>query len=259
MSGQFPPVGLVPAAGRASRLGQLPCSKELLPVICDERGPRPVAHFVLTGLRRAGVTSAVVAITPDKTDLLRGLGAGGGDMPRLSYVPVERTRGTAETLASLAPYAETRAVLTGFPDLMLQPDDVFARLRAAMDAGGDCHLGLFPTTRLDKFDMVAVGDDGRVTEVHPKPGQGPWRLAWLIAGWTDRFTAFLLDWMTAPPAGELHLGYAIGDAIHAGLDVRGVEMPDVVFRDVGTLEDLREAMREGWRDQPPDGRPSPMA
>ena len=226
----------------------------------DDAGPRPVAHYVLAGLRRAGVTDAVIGIAPDKTDVLRGLGPGGGpQLPRLSYVPIERTRGTAETLAALLPYTQGRRVLTGFPDTILRPGDVFRRLRAATDDGSDCHLGLFATDRLDKFDMVALDDGGRVTEIHPKPGEGPWRRAWLIAGWSVRFSEFLLEWIADPPAGELHLGFAIRDAIGAGLAVRGVDMPDVTFRDVGTPEDLRAAMREGWAAQSGEDRPSPMA
>ena len=52
-------VGLIPAAGRAERLGPLPCSKELLPIGFREtpRGPAPkvAGHYLLERFRAAGV------------------------------------------------------------------------------------------------------------------------------------------------------------------------------------------------------------
>jgi hypothetical protein len=123
---------------------------------------------------------------------------------------------------------------------------VHALLEALERRSADCVLGLFPTERPDKFDMVELEGESRVVAVHPKPGAGPWHLTWLVAGWCGRFAEFLTEWMTKPPSGDLHLGFAIQDALKAGLDVRGVSIPGVSFRDVGTPEDLRAAMREWW-------------
>src|SRR5687767_13356160 len=52
----YPPLlGLIPAAGRAERLGPLPCSKELLPIGFREtpRGPSPkvAGHYLLERFR----------------------------------------------------------------------------------------------------------------------------------------------------------------------------------------------------------------
>jgi glucose-1-phosphate thymidylyltransferase len=241
------PVGLIPAAGLASRLGVLPCSKELLPVADGVDGPRPVAHFLLEGLTMAGVDQAIVGISPTKLDLIRGLGSGGRrNWPRLSYVPVESSRGTADTIAQLLPYARGQPVLIGFPDTVFHPTSMFVRLSESMRSGADCLLGLFPTDRLDKYDMVDVDTSGRVVAVHVKPGSGPWKLTWLIAGWSARFGEFLTRWVAGPPPGELHLGFAIQDAITSGLHVQGINIPDVEFLDVGTPEDLRAAMQKGW-------------
>ena len=53
-------VGIVPAAGRATRIAPLPCSKELYPIGFitndDDQGvrPKPVGQFLLEHFRRAG-------------------------------------------------------------------------------------------------------------------------------------------------------------------------------------------------------------
>ena len=61
------PVGLVPAAGRASRLGALPCSKEVFPVAFEAGRARLIIPFALNDqpgrweLRASDVASGVTA------------------------------------------------------------------------------------------------------------------------------------------------------------------------------------------------------
>src|SRR5437764_12541991 len=76
----LPLVGLIPAAGRAERLGPLPCSKELLPIGFREtpRGPAPkvAGHYLLERFRAAGVRRAFLVLHESKWDIPRYFGTG---------------------------------------------------------------------------------------------------------------------------------------------------------------------------------------
>src|SRR5487761_717700 len=68
-------LGIVPAAGRGSRLQPLGCSKELLPVGLHLRDgrlkPRAVSEYLLERMLLAGADRIAVVLSPEKTDILR--------------------------------------------------------------------------------------------------------------------------------------------------------------------------------------------
>ena len=75
-------IGVVPMAGRATRLAQLPCSKEIHPVeprrgtySTDER-PRAVCEYLLEKMREAGITRVYVILREGKWDIPAHLGDG---------------------------------------------------------------------------------------------------------------------------------------------------------------------------------------
>ena len=61
-------IGLIPAAGRASRISPLPCSKELYPVgfrtVDNDKNHRPkvISHYLLEQMRVANVKKAYIII-----------------------------------------------------------------------------------------------------------------------------------------------------------------------------------------------------
>ena len=75
-------VGLIPAAGRATRIAQLPCSKEVYPVGFKTGGegntpvPKVVCHYLLEKMRLAGVTRAFIVLREGKWDIPAHLGNG---------------------------------------------------------------------------------------------------------------------------------------------------------------------------------------
>ena len=78
-------MALIPAAGRATRLGDLPSSKEILPVdeVIDPasgaRRPRAAIEHLLAALELAGVERGYVVLRPEKTDIPDYLVAHQGD------------------------------------------------------------------------------------------------------------------------------------------------------------------------------------
>jgi glucose-1-phosphate thymidylyltransferase len=75
-------VGLLPAAGQATRIALLPCSKELYPIgfrpVDGGRSVRPkvVCHYLLEKMRLAGITKTYIVLREGKWDIPAYLGDG---------------------------------------------------------------------------------------------------------------------------------------------------------------------------------------
>lgn len=248
-------VGLIPAAGRATRLGKLPCSKEILPVgftqspVDAQTRVRPACHDLLAAMRIASVRHAYMAIGHGKWDIPAYLGDGSDRGPILSYVVVRDSPSVTHTVDRAYPFLRGATVVFGFPDIVFQPTDVLARLRTRLDRSpAAVVLGLFPAQQHHKVDMVAV-DQGRVRRIDIKPRQTPLELTWILAAWTPAFTEFLHDWVatTKPhsrdPDQEAHLGCVLQTAIDDGWHIDSVVVADGWYQDIGTFEELSAATR----------------
>lgn len=254
MSGE--PVGLVPAAGRALRLAgaaEAGVSKEVLPVGGDgaKGGPRPAAAHLLHAFARAGIGRAYMVLRAGKWDLPETLTGYGPEALRLAYLVLRESSSVAETLDAAYPFVRGRRVALGFPDILFRPDDAFLRVRERQEASGaDAVLGLVPTDRPDKADVVEADGDGRVRRMTIKPrGLGAPALTWIAAVWGPAITERLHEEVAMArergPAGrELYPGDVLARAIDDGLRVEAVTFPDGRHLDIGTPEDLERA--RGW-------------
>jgi glucose-1-phosphate thymidylyltransferase len=250
-------VGLIPAAGRAERLGPLPCSKELLPVGFREtpKGPVPkvVGHYLLERFRAGGIRRAFMVLHESKWDIPRYFGGGEVADVNLAYLSIPGSRSVPETLDRAFPFVQGSLVALGFPDVIFEPADAYARLveRQAATAA-DLVLGLFPTERFRTTDMVELGPDGRVLRIEVRPEKTSLRFNWLIAVWGPAFTAYLHETVRSAPAGEgeLQIGAVVQGALAAGLHVEGVQFPEGSYRDIGIPAELAKAMQEHARLDP---------
>jgi glucose-1-phosphate thymidylyltransferase len=246
-----PLLGLIPAAGRAERLGSLPCSKELLPIGFREtpQGPSPkvAGHYLLERFRAGGISKVFMVLHESKVDVPRYFGTGEIADVALAYLMIPGSRSVPETLDRAFPFIEGAVVALGFPDVIFQPVDAYAQLveRQAAKAA-DLVLGLFPTERFRTTDMVELAPDGRVVRVEVRPESTTLRFNWLIAVWGPAFTRFLHEAVRKAPAGEgeFQIGAVVQGAVEAGLHVEGVEFPGGSYRDIGTPAELAAAMRE---------------
>jgi glucose-1-phosphate thymidylyltransferase len=219
-------VGLIPAAGYATRLGPQPASKEVLEV----RG-RPVMDHVVERMRAAAPDAIRVVTRPEKADVVAHARALG-----LDVVPGHPADVAASLLLGLAGLTDGDEVLVGFPDCLWEPRDGFARVLATLRTGAGVALGLFRVTEgLERMDVVVMGPAGDVRGVAVKPTHPPADRIWGVF---------------AARAGVLRDGLAEGtepgvlfDALARRGAVAGVELSGA-FLDVGTPESLRRA-REG--------------
>jgi glucose-1-phosphate thymidylyltransferase len=246
-------VGVLPAAGAATRLGRLPCSKEILPLaFADGPDGRPrlrvATDCALEALRAAGVRRAVMVIASGKDDIPAFLGDGGEAGPALEYRRLASSPGAAWSIDEARGSVGDADTALVFPDIQFRPPTALRDLaRAAAAATADVWLALVPSRRGEKVDLVQTDSSHAVTGIDIKPGAGHEGWTWVAALWRPAFADFLHERLGAVPPGsaERHVGDFINDALAAGLTVRGLPFPDGAARDVGTADDL---LRE-WRGE----------
>jgi glucose-1-phosphate thymidylyltransferase len=239
--------GLFPAAGRASRLGRRRGpSKEILPV--GEDGARLACQDLLDNYRLAGVRHVVVLLRQGKWDVARRLGDGREFGVEIAYRVLAPTRGVPFTLAAAEPFLGDRLVALGFPDILVQPRDLLARLvRHHQNAGADVALALAPCDRPQASDLVEVDARGRVRRIEIKPEATRLKWTWAFAVWTPRFTRFLGRWCAEFDARRARLGREpfVSDvllaALRDGFEIAALAVPEARLLDIGTPETLAAA------------------
>jgi glucose-1-phosphate thymidylyltransferase len=161
-------VGVIPAAGFATRLAPLSWSKEVYPV-----GGRPVLEYLVDRMRLAPASEIRIVTRPEKRDVLR-------HARRLGLTPIDGRPETVSESVLLGlhgvPHEDT--ALLGFPDTLWEPDDGFATLIAALDERSEVVLGCFRSPEPERSDVVVAGDDGIVHAVQVKPELPASDLVW---------------------------------------------------------------------------------
>ena len=256
-------IGLIPAAGQATRIAPLPCSKELFPIgfrsIDEDSSLRPkvVSHYLLEKMRLAGITKAYIVLRPGKWDIPAYLGDGSMLDMHLAYLTVHTPFGAPYTLDQAYPFVQDSLVALGFPDIIFQPNNAFEQLLAwQANTKADVVLGLFPTDQPHKADMVDLDNDGQVRRIVIKPVETDLHYTWMIAVWTPVFTHFMHKYLTTQTgtgredvlsngsreSQELFVGHVIQAAIDAKIRVESVSFPDGYCLDIGTPDELVRAV-----------------
>jgi glucose-1-phosphate thymidylyltransferase len=252
-------VGLVPAGGKGIRIEPLPLSKELFPLgFCSmpgQEGPRPMvaAQYLLESLRRAGVERTFVLLRKGKWDIPAYLGDGAQVGCRLVYLILDQTPGVPFTVDAAYHHVRSCRVAFGFPDIVHEPESAHQRMVEQLERGGtDVVLGVFPVHRCEKMDMVDIDAKGRVLSVVIKPARTELRYTWILAVWEPSFTEFLHSFVSrererindakGADRSELFMGDVLQAALEAGMRMETVLFDSGSYLDIGTPEDLMEAV-----------------
>jgi len=241
-------IGVVPAAGRATRLPGSPCSKELLPVggTAAPGGARPkaVSEYLIDALVGAGVRRACMIVAPDKHDILRYYGSGSRHGIDLAYLCQTTATGMADAIDLAYPWIRDHTVFMGMPDTVFRPADAFAQLRVVYERErADLALVVCPTDEPARLGPVMFDARGRVLEVMDKPVSAPHNMVWVVAIWSPALTEFLHAELAArrPSAHEIALGSMFQTAVERGFRVHALPFPDGFYIDAGTVEGLAAA------------------
>ena len=233
--------GIIPAAGRGTRIQPLAFSKELLPVGTRLDGsverPRAVSEYLLERMLAAGVDRVCFVISPAKTDIVTYFGGNIGDAP-ICYVVQQNPTGLCDALFSAAPFvASDDTVYIGLPDTVwfplegydLLPDDQFSFL-------------LFPVERPELFDSVVTDNQGRVELIQVKQPNAASEWIWGAFKMPGHcFSALHQLWHSRNRSDE-YFGTLVNAYLANGGSAYGIKRGDI-YVDVGTLHGYREAAR----------------
>jgi glucose-1-phosphate thymidylyltransferase len=252
--------GVIPAAGRGSRIQPLAFSKELLPLTRRAQDgaqqPCAVSELLMQRMVRAGADKICMVIGPGKSDILEYHGhAYEGAL--LTYVVQPEPAGLCDALFRAEPLiASTEHVLVGLPDTVWFPED--ALLELPLDV---LSFLLFPVSRPELFDAVLLGADERVREIRVKSADPGSSWIWGAFGMPGRVFKALADLWRERSRVDEYIGTLVNAYIERGGTARGVRA-GAAYVDVGTLSGYREAMALLSRDlapvTPPVTTPPPV-
>jgi glucose-1-phosphate thymidylyltransferase len=233
--------GIVPAAGRGSRMQPLAFSKELLPVgsrdDADGERPRAVSEYLVERMLLAGADKLCFVIAPGKHDIIEYYGGSVGGA-HVSYVVQPRAAGLCDALFRAAPLVgPDEDVLVGLPDTVWFPE----RALAALPPDRPAFL-LFPVDHPERFDAVVTDVAGAVTRIEVKAPAPTTRWVWgafRLPG--SAYHALHALWRR-PERGDEYVGTLVNAWIAEGGAAMGARLGEA-YVDVGTLHGYREAVR----------------
>lgn len=233
--------GIVPAAGRGTRIQPLAFSKELLPVgTRQDQGterPRAVTEYLLERMIVSGVERVCFVISPEKTDIIRYFGAKIDTAP-ICYAIQQNPRGLCDALFSALPFiAPEDEVCVGLPDTVWFPMEGFRYL-----PDGQFSFLLFPVARPELFDSVVTDHRGVVEEIQVKRQNPASEWIWGAFKLTGRHFAQLHQLWNERSRSDEYIGTLVNAYLARGGQCSAVKRGDV-YVDVGTLNGYREALR----------------
>jgi len=252
--------GLIAAGGVASRLGALPCSKEIFPLASQFTNDRikVVCENLIKYYQTANINNIHFIIRKGKWDIPQLLGDGSYNNVNISYHIMNLPFGTPFTLDQAYPFIKDKNIAMGFPDIIMEPENAFLKLKQKLIQGkADVVLGIFPVEYYWKWDMIDF-DGEFIKEIIIKGKRSDLKYGWSNAVWGPSFTEFMHSFLheliksskygkRILPDGserELYVGDVITEAMEIGLKVEYIIFDKGFTADIGTHEEMKEYLRK---------------
>jgi dTDP-glucose pyrophosphorylase len=233
--------GIIPAAGKGTRIQPLAFSKELLPLAGhyedNVQKPRAVSDFLVERMILAGARKLCFVISPEKSDILEYYGQA-AHTAAICYTVQPQPSGLCDAIFRALPFiGPNDSAMVGLPDTIWFPECGLAQLPVDRFS-----FLLFPVAEPQLFDSVEFSPDGRVSAIRVKEPNPPSHWIW---------GAFRLPGSTLKALYELweergRIDEYIGTLVNAWLD-RGGEVwgapVGTKYYDVGTMDGYLDAMQ----------------
>lgn len=246
--------GIIPAAGRGTRIQPLAFSKELLPVgsRISEGTERPcaVCEYLLDRMLLAGAERICFVISAGKSDIMEYFGAEYGGVP-IAYVLQPHPAGLCDAIFRADPVVGSNdAVMVGLPDTVWFPETALGELP-------DDQLAflLFPVEQPEFFDAVVLDASGRVAEIQVKQQGARSNWIWGAFRMPGNVYAKLRHLWLARERHDEYFGTLVNAYLANGGTAVGVKSGSA-YVDVGTLNGYRAASALLAEQRPPAGVPS---
>lgn len=234
-------VGLIPCAGKGSRLG-LPFSKEMYPDIFSE-GYRPIIMHTIDSFIQAGIKDIIITFNPNKKDILHYLGNGKQFGLNLSYCMHPVAKSLPESLNESYHLIKDKRVVFAMPDTIITPHDFVSQaLRFHEKEKATVTLGCFKTENPTSVSVVEFKEnDNTIMNVIEKPKETKLDLMWGMMVWESSFSHTLNQFCNneSPKEGvkELYLSDALASYIKNS-EVKGIRFENGSYRDLGTFQEI---------------------
>jgi glucose-1-phosphate thymidylyltransferase len=249
--------GLIPAGGVARRLGKVPCSKEVFPVVNRKGEVKVTSSNLISYFRKAGISNIYFIISKGKWDIPDYFGDGTDNGVNISYLITNLPYGTPFTLDQAFSFVKDKIVALGYPDLIVHPENAFETLSSCFkESNADIFLGVVPSSEYLKSDMLEFNEEGLLKNIIIKQNRPDLKYSWFGALWKPSFTEFMHEFLHKfiidhpngnfrTPDGitrELYVGDVIQAAISNDLKVDYHIFPEGSYLDLGTPATIRNLM-----------------
>jgi dTDP-glucose pyrophosphorylase len=233
--------GIVPAAGRGTRIQPLAFSKELLPVGTRQDGPterpRAVCEYLLERMTLAGATHICFVISPAKADIMSYFG-GSTDGAAICYAIQQNPAGLCDAVFGALPFISPQdEVLVGLPDTIWFPIEGYTLLPDRQFS-----FLLFPVAHPELFDAVITDENGSVQQIQVKQAEARSQWVWGAFKLTGQQLAALHDLWERRGRADEYFGTLVNAYLAEGGNALGIKCGDH-YVDVGTLHGYREAVK----------------
>ena len=247
--------GIIPAAGRGSRIQPLAFSKELLPVgsRIKEGVERPcaVSEYLVERMIKGGADKVCFVISPGKSDILAYFGGAFGGAA-IAYVVQPQAAGLCDAIFRSIPFVrEDEPVIVGLPDTVWFPDNALAEL-----PHDTLSFLLFPVERPEFFDAVLLDASNHVLEIQVKRSDASSRWIWGAFKMPGHVLHELHRLWHERNCEDEYIGTLVNAFLQRGGRAIGVKAGQS-YVDVGTLGGYRSAITllSGGRDPVAVNRP----
>ncbi len=232
--------GIIPAAGRGSRIQPLAFSKELLPVgdrlEHDRERPCAVSEYLLDRMVQAGADKICFVISPTKSDILSYFGSAYHGAA-IAYAVQPQPAGLCDAVFRAHFLVRPdEPVAVGLPDTIWFPDTALAVLPD--DA---LSFLLFPVDEPKYFDAVVLDSDDRVREIQVKRQDASSHWIWGAFKMPGNIFAALRRLWIERGCSDEYFGSLVNAYLESGGSAIGVKAGES-YVDVGTLHGYRAAM-----------------
>ena len=153
----------------------------------------------------------------------------------------------------------------GFPDIIMNPENAFAKLKEKLvSSTADIVLGIFPIEYYWKWDMIEFENE-MIKEIVIKGKRADLKYGWSNAVWKPSLTEFmhfyLKDLLKQNEKGrrtlsdgserELYVGDVFIEAMKAGLKVEYVMFENGFTNDIGTHEEMSDYLMKSMNKKAP--------
>jgi glucose-1-phosphate thymidylyltransferase len=233
--------GIIPAAGKGSRIQPLAFSKELLPVGSRLDGgterPLAVSEYLVERMIAGGANKICFVVSPGKTDILEYYGSKVYSAD-VCYTVQTQPSGLCDAIFRALPFvAPDEQVLIGLPDTIWFPEDGFTYLE-----DGVLSFLLFPVDRPEYFDAVVTDDNGAVIEIRVKQLEFATKWVWGAFKMPGSTLAELYYLWCDRNREDEYIGTLVNAWLARGGCAQGVHAGER-YVDVGTVHGYREAIK----------------